>query len=264
MGFLSSFPKRLSTKCTGRALLQQESPWIRTGLLEGRLCCSPSLWGWALARHWHTLSNPLEEFHLTLSWVSMSALTVPLATQVSNGASSSCGCNLKKTHMFPKHKCALIPFNSPDSMQLFWANGCYFSCKIACKYNGSYNGKWTNTFLSTSEMGHLSSGLCTESWHQMISFISFTVKLNLSQAPNCWEHEWRVSFPPDWEWKGSWLAGLPLNGFNLCGAWLKWKLMAVSSPNTQARCPSTAPLAGRVISQQSACLPPLPSPPYFS
>lgn len=166
--------------------------------------------------------------------------------------------------MFSKHNCALIPFNSTDSTQLFWANGCYFSCKIACKYNGSYNSKRTNTFLSTSEMSHLSSGLCTESWHQMISFISFTVKLNLSQAPNCWEHKWTVSFTPDWKWKKSCLAGLSLSGFNLCGAWLKWKRMAVSSPNTQAWDPSTAPLAGRVISKLCACLPSLPSPPYFS
>lgn len=193
----------------------------------------------------------------------MSALTALLATQVSNGASSSSGYNLK-IQMFSKHNWALIPFNSTDSRQLFWANGCSFSCKIARKYNGSYNGKRTNTFLSTSEMSHLSSGLCTESWHQMISFISFTVKLNLSQAPNCWECKRRVSLTPSWKWKKSCLAGLSLSGFNLCGACLKWNLMAVSSPNTQARYPSTAPLAGRVISQQGACLPSLPSPPHFS
>lgn len=146
--------------------------------------------------------------------------------------------------MFSKHNCALIPFNSADSTQLFWANGCSFSCKIACKYNRSYNCKWTNTFLSTPEMSHLSSGLCTESWHQTISFISFTVKLNLSQAPNCWEHKWRVSFPPSWGWRKSWRAGLSLSGFNLCGACLKWNLLAVSSPNTPARCPGPAPWLG--------------------
>lgn len=143
-----------------------------------------------------------------------------------------------KKHTFPKHNCALIPFNSTDSTQLFAANGCYFSCKIVRKYNGSYNGKRTNTFLSTSEMSHLSSGLCTESWHQMISFISFTVKLNLSQAPNCWEHEWRVSFTPGWEWKESWLAGLPLSAFNLCGAWFKWKLWQCHPPTPRHDTPA--------------------------
>lgn len=65
------------------------APWRQS------FSCSPSLWGWALPGHWHALSNFLEEFHLTLAWVSMSALTVLLATQVSNGASSSCGYNLK-------------------------------------------------------------------------------------------------------------------------------------------------------------------------
>lgn len=194
--------------------------------------------------------------------MSIAAVTALLATQVSNGALSSCSWNLK-IHMFFKHNCALIPFNSTDSTQLFWANGCYFYCKIAWKYNRSFNGKLTNTFLSTSEMSHLSSGLCTESWHQVISFISFTVKLNLSQALNCWEYKWRPSFTPEWKYKKGWLAGLSLNGFNLWEVWLKWKRMAVSSSNSKARDPSTIPWAGKVISEQSACLPFLPSPPFF-
>lgn len=214
---------------------RQGSPWITAGLLEGWAlaalpACGAGHWPgtgtlWVISWRnftWHYPGCPCQ--HWLLFWPPKYLMVLHQAV-----------ATIWNTHMFSKHNCALIPFNSADSTQLFGANGCSFSCKIACKYNRSYNGKWTNTFLSTSEMSHLSSGLCTESWHQMISFISFTVKLNLSQAPNCWEHKWRVSFPPSWEWKKSWWAGLSLSGFNLCGACLKCNLMAVSSPNTQAR-----------------------------
>lgn len=132
----------------------------------------------------------------TLLTAGVSAGTA-LATQVSSSVPSSCGWNLKNNPYFFKHKCALIPFNSADSTQLFCANGRYFFCKIAWKYNRSYGGERTNTFLSTSEMSHLSSGLCTELWHQKISFISFAVKLDLTLAPNCCGCKWRVSLSPN-------------------------------------------------------------------
>lgn len=144
----------------------------------------------------HTELPPRAASLGTLLTAGVSAGTA-LATQVSSNAPSSCGWNLKNNPYFFKHKCALIPFNSADSTQLFCANGRYFFCKIAWKYNRSYDGERTNTFLSTSEMSHLSSGLCTELWHQKISFISFAVKLDLTLAPNCCGCKWRVSLSPN-------------------------------------------------------------------
>lgn len=218
MAFLTSFPQGLR-KGTGRG-----SPGFR----HSSCCCLHSGRALTCPQHSRIVSHsnfmdcPAIHRHIPFGsdcsghpsvWRSSSQLLPPS----------------KKIYMFFKHGSALIPFNSADSTQLLRANGCCSYCKIAWKYNRSHDGKRTNIFLSTSETSHLSSGLCTESWHQMISFISFTVKLNLSQALNCWEYQWRVSFTLDWKCKRGWLAGLSLSGFNLREAWLERKHTAVAA-----------------------------------
>lgn len=181
-----------------------------------------------------------------------------LATQASSSAPSSCGSSLKNNPCFFKHNCALIPFNSADSTQLFWANGCYFYCKTAWKYNRSYNGERTNTFLSTSETSHLSSGLCTELWHQKISFISFTVKLNLTPAPNCQGCKWRVSLSLSENTSGAGTLPFPwvalISGRFGSSRDVQWAIPQQGSARPTAQ----------GLSARWGRLPSHPSPPYFS